>query len=182
MTRSRRWALSSPGPTTSRRRRRCSRSPRSLSSRAPRLANVALRERACAEAMGYDLHGEHNVVLVHGDDSALADAVGRAAADGRVEQFMREWLGTLLEYDRDHRADLVHTSSRYLECVGNYHDSAAMLHIHRSTLRYRLGRIRELTGFDTRAWRWPSSVCCATRTSSRSSTTPSFLPPVAQPP
>ncbi|WP_420874218.1 hypothetical protein [Nocardia gipuzkoensis] len=86
------------------------------------LANVALRERACAEAMGYNLHGEHNVVLVHDDDSASADAVGRAAADGRVEQFMREWLGTLLDYDRDHRADLVHTSSRYLECGGNYDD------------------------------------------------------------
>ncbi|MBF6335846.1 helix-turn-helix domain-containing protein [Nocardia abscessus] len=219
---------------------------------------------ARAEAMGYDLHGEHYVVLVHGDDSALADAVGRAAtaldlpfiqgrragmvvlitdrrpepvvlhhavcehldaapvtigisgcctrpadfagafddarraidirlrsrmpdgatafdelgfyrlvdaarADGRVEQFMREWLGILLDYDRDHRADLVHTLSRYLECGGNYDDSAAALHIHRSTLRYRLGRIRELTGFDlrdvdtrfnlqaaTRAWRFLS--------------------------
>ncbi|MGY1936345.1 PucR family transcriptional regulator [Nocardia gipuzkoensis] len=71
---------------------------------------------------------------------------------------MREWLGTLLDYDRDHRADLVHTSSRYLECGGNYDDSAAALHIHRSTLRYRLGRIRELTGFDTRAWRFLSPV------------------------
>ncbi|MGY1866280.1 helix-turn-helix domain-containing protein [Nocardia gipuzkoensis] len=36
--------------------------------------------------------------------------------------------------------------------------SAAALHINRSTLRYRLGRIRELTGFDTRAWRFLSPV------------------------
>ncbi|WP_425297250.1 PucR family transcriptional regulator [Nocardia abscessus] len=46
--------------------------------------------------------------------------------------------------------DLVHTSSRYLECGGNYDHSAAALHIHRSTLRYRLGRIRDPTGFDLR--------------------------------
>ncbi|WP_174188362.1 PucR family transcriptional regulator [Nocardia barduliensis] len=225
---------------------------------------------ARAEAMGYDLHGEHYVVVVHGDDNAMAEAVGRAAtaldlpfiqgrhagmvvlvtdrrpepealhhaicehletapvtigisgcctrpadlprafddarrainirlrspmpdgatafdelgfyrlvdaarAEGQVEQFMREWLGTLLDYDRDHRADLVYTLSRYLECGGNYDDSAAALHIHRSTLRYRLGRIRELTGFDlrdvdtrfnlqaaTRAWRFLSLVALPT--------------------
>ncbi|MGK8523274.1 PucR family transcriptional regulator [Nocardia asteroides] len=219
---------------------------------------------ARAEALGYDLHGEHYVVLVHGDDSTLADAAGRAAtalelpflqgrhagmvvlitdrkpdptglhrairehitapavtigisgrcvrpadfvrsfddarrainirlrsrvpdgatafdelgfyrlvdaarADGQVEQFTREWLGVLLDYDRDHHAELVYTLSQYLECGGNYDDSAAALHIHRSTLRYRLRRIRELTGYDlrdvntrftlqaaTRAWRFLS--------------------------
>ncbi|MBF6225521.1 helix-turn-helix domain-containing protein [Nocardia abscessus] len=105
----------------------------------------------------------------------LAHQRNLAEIDGRVEQFTRKWLGTLLDYDRDHRADLVHTLSRYLECGGNYDDSAAALHIHRSTLRYRLGRIRELTGFDlrdvdtrfnlqaaTRAWRFLSLLALPT--------------------
>ncbi|MEV4233911.1 helix-turn-helix domain-containing protein [Nocardia sp. NPDC049737] len=97
--------------------------------------------------------------------------VDAARADGQVDDFMREWLGALLDYDATRNSDLVYTLAQYLECGGNYNDSAAVLHIHRSTLRYRLGRIRELTGFDlrdvnirfnlqaaTRAWQFLSAV------------------------
>ncbi|MBY8862240.1 helix-turn-helix domain-containing protein [Nocardia sp. CA2R105] len=76
--------------------------------------------------------------------------VDAAHADGQVDRFIHEWLGALLEYDAMRHSDLVHTLAQYLECGGNYNDTAAVLHIHRSTLRYRLGRIRELTGFDLR--------------------------------
>ena len=95
-----------------------------------------------------------------------------AAHDGAtVEAFVREWLGALLDYDESRNAELVPTLSDYLECGGNYDESAAALHIHRSTLRYRLARIAELTGHDlrkvdtrfnlhaaTRAWRFLSEV------------------------
>jgi sugar diacid utilization regulator len=94
----------------------------------------------------------------------LIDAAHRG---GEVESFVREWLGTLLDYDDSKNSDLVMTLSDYLECGGNYDESAAALHIHRSTLRYRLARIAELTGHDlrnvdtrfnlhaaTRAWRF----------------------------
>ncbi|WP_216893472.1 helix-turn-helix domain-containing protein [Nocardia alni] len=214
---------------------------------------------ARAEALGYDLHGDHYLVLVHSRDNALPDAVGHAAtaldahslqgrhagmvalitdrrpdpvtlhhavrehldttpvtigisgrceqptdfvrsfddarrainirlrsrapdgvtafdelgfyrlvdaarAGGQVEEFMREWLGVLLDYDRARHADLVYTLSQYLECGGNYDASAAALHIHRSTLRYRLGRIRELTGFDLREVNTRFNLQAATRT------------------
>jgi sugar diacid utilization regulator len=70
-------------------------------------------------------------------------------ADGRdVEQFVREWLGPLLDYDSTNRSDLVNTLWQYLECGGNYDATAHALLIHRSTLRYRLRRIRELSGHD----------------------------------
>ncbi|GAA0627976.1 hypothetical protein GCM10010174_54720 [Kutzneria viridogrisea] len=67
---------------------------------------------------------------------------------GEVEAFVREWLGRLLDYDARRNSDLVRTLSQYLECGGNYDETASALAIHRSTLRYRLGRIREITGFD----------------------------------
>lgn len=72
------------------------------------------------------------------------------AADGRgeVDLFVREWLGPLLDYDVSSRSDLVTTLWQYYECGGNYDATAAALTIHRSTLRYRLRRIRELTGHD----------------------------------
>ncbi|GLY68842.1 PucR family transcriptional regulator [Amycolatopsis taiwanensis] len=65
-----------------------------------------------------------------------------------VEDFMREWLGPLLDYDDRRHAQLVRTLFEYLECGGNYDRAADSLVIHRSTLRYRLARIREIGGFD----------------------------------
>jgi sugar diacid utilization regulator len=63
-------------------------------------------------------------------------------------EFVREWLGALMDYDETHRCDLLHTLWQYYECGGNYDATARALLIHRSTLRYRLRRIRELTGHD----------------------------------
>lgn len=40
------------------------------------------------------------------------------------------------------------TLTHYLDCGGNYDAAAESLTIHRSTLRYRLGRIRDISGRD----------------------------------
>ena len=58
--------------------------------------------------------------------------------------------GTLLDPDDSKNSEPAMTLSDYLECGGNYDESAAALHIHRSTLRYRLARIAQLTGHDLR--------------------------------
>ncbi|HEY2701377.1 MAG TPA: helix-turn-helix domain-containing protein [Pseudonocardiaceae bacterium] len=65
-----------------------------------------------------------------------------------VWAFVQEWLGPLLDYDRTKNSELVRTLSLYLECGGNYDETAAALMIHRSTLRYRLGRIKEIADLD----------------------------------
>jgi sugar diacid utilization regulator len=65
-----------------------------------------------------------------------------------VNAFVREWLGSLLDYDARRGAELVHTLTQYLEHGGNYDATAAGLSVHRSTLKYRLQRIRELSGLD----------------------------------
>lgn len=122
--------------------------------KASRAMNIRLHSAVPAGASAYDELGFYRLV----------DAAHTA---GAVEDFIREWLGRLLDYDGSRNAELVHTLSKYLECGGNYDESAAALHIHRSTLRYRLARIGELTGFDlrnvdtrfnlhaaTRAWRF----------------------------
>lgn len=72
------------------------------------------------------------------------------SGDGRpeVRGFVQEWLGGLLDYDRIKRTELVKTLAHYLDCGGNYDLTAQSLQIHRSTLRYRLARIRDITGRD----------------------------------
>ncbi len=70
-----------------------------------------------------------------------------AAEDPReVERFVTEWLGPLMEYDAHRKSELVLTLYQYLECGGRYAETASALVIHRSTLKYRLQRIREVSG------------------------------------
>jgi sugar diacid utilization regulator len=74
----------------------------------------------------------------------LASATNR----DEVELLVREWLGDLLDYDAAHGTRLVPTLAAYYEASGHYDQTAAALHIHRSTLRYRLQRIRDVGGRD----------------------------------
>lgn len=104
---------------------------------AKRALNVRLHSAAPAGASAYDELGFYRLI----------DA---AHAGGAVESFIREWIGALLDYDSAKESELALTLSKYLESGGNYDDSAEALHIHRSTLRYRLARISELTGYDLR--------------------------------
>jgi sugar diacid utilization regulator len=65
-----------------------------------------------------------------------------------IEAFMRDQLGTLLDYDKRHRSSLVVTLAQYFDSGCNIDQTAAVLSIHRSTLKYRLKRVRELLGKD----------------------------------
>lgn len=82
------------------------------------------------------------------DELGFYRMLGSPESDRDVGEFIREWIGSLIDYDTTHNYDLVPTLSQYYECGGNYDATARELMIHRSTLRYRLRRIRELTGHD----------------------------------
>lgn len=102
-------------------------------------------------------------------EAAVALSFGRAARDSRtvdysdlgifrlfapggrwtqLEDFVTETLGPLLDYDAVHSTDLVHTLDAYLRRDGSLNHLAETLMIHRSTLVYRLRRIRELLDVD----------------------------------
>lgn len=101
----------------------------------------------------YDQLGIYRILDMPGNETDLS---------GYVE----EWLGALQGNDARRGSDLVHTLAQFLDHGGNYDDTADSLAIHRSTLRYRLKSIRQITGFElgdpetrlnlhvaTRAWR-----------------------------
>lgn len=106
--------------------------PRSFD-QATRALSVRRRSQPPYGATDFDQLGLYRI-LARGDD-------GR-----EVEQFVREWLGHLLDYDVAHGTDLVPTLTQYFDCGGNYDKTARALAIHRSTLRYRLQRIQEVSG------------------------------------
>ena len=65
-----------------------------------------------------------------------------------VERFVQKWLAVLAEYDERKHTELIKTLTQYLQHGGGYEATSRALSVHRSTLKYRLQRIRELTGFD----------------------------------
>ncbi|MCX5143760.1 MULTISPECIES: PucR family transcriptional regulator [unclassified Streptomyces] len=62
--------------------------------------------------------------------------------------FTARLLDPLRDYDRRHRAELIPTLESFLDCDGSWTRCAARLHLHVNTLRYRVGRIEQLTGRD----------------------------------
>jgi sugar diacid utilization regulator len=89
----------------------------------PRLAGVGV----------WDELGPY-AVLLHLPDSALTPAL------------LPDPLRALLGHDRGAR--LVETLRSYLDHAGSIPRTAAALHLHRTSLYYRLGQIREITGLD----------------------------------
>lgn len=58
-------------------------------------------------------------------------------------------IAPLARYDSQYRTSLVETLRTWLACDASVSVAAARLYAHRHTIRYRLDRVRELTGLDT---------------------------------
>ncbi|MFF2652258.1 PucR family transcriptional regulator [Streptomyces sp. NPDC058045] len=62
--------------------------------------------------------------------------------------FTARLLDPLRAYDKRHRAELIPTLEAFLDSDGSWTRCAGRLHLHVNTLRYRVGRIEQLTGRD----------------------------------
>ncbi|MFB9519069.1 PucR family transcriptional regulator [Streptomyces cremeus] len=62
--------------------------------------------------------------------------------------FTARLLDPLRDYDQRHRAELIPTLEAFLDSDGSWTRCATRLHLHVNTLRYRVGRIEQLTGRD----------------------------------
>jgi DNA-binding PucR family transcriptional regulator len=60
----------------------------------------------------------------------------------------RDTVAPLVRYDDQYRTQLVETLETWLACDASVSVAAVRLFAHRHTVRYRLGRARELTGLD----------------------------------
>ena len=67
---------------------------------------------------------------------------------GELQRFYGETVEPLVAYDEQYETDLVATVEAFLEADGNVAGTAQRLFTHRHTVRYRLERVRELSGLD----------------------------------
>lgn len=65
-----------------------------------------------------------------------------------LNNFYSETIAPLTEYDKKHESELVKTLETYLTKEQNIADAANEMFLHRHTVRYRLSRIKEITGLD----------------------------------
>jgi sugar diacid utilization regulator len=65
-----------------------------------------------------------------------------------LQRFHDETVAPIVAYDDQYETELVKTLESFLEADGNVAKTASKLFTHRHTVRYRLERVRELTGLD----------------------------------
>ena len=67
-----------------------------------------------------------------------------------VVRFISRYVDPLAAYDRTHTSDLLRTVEAFFECGGALEETARRLHVHVSTLRYRLKKATALLDVDLR--------------------------------
>jgi len=119
-------------------RSRCTQDPVDLY----RAGKEALLAANVAEAEGRSL-------LAFEDTGAYRLLLPAMSEDpGELERFYEETLAPLAAYDEQYETELVATVETYLENDGSVAQTASQLFTHRHTVRYRLERVKELTGHD----------------------------------
>lgn len=78
------------------------------------------------------------------DDLGVLQFLLAPADRTELAGFARKVLGRVIDYDRDHHADLIRTVEVYLASDCNLQRTAKKLYVHPKTVRYRLGRVEEL--------------------------------------
>ncbi|MFC3995852.1 PucR family transcriptional regulator [Nocardiopsis sediminis] len=86
--------------------------------------------------------------IVTGAEIDTHDLLLASVPDDVRSAYRDRLLGPLVDYDRAHRSDLVETLERFLRYSGSWQRCAQAMHVHVNTLRYRIGRVEELTGRD----------------------------------
>jgi sugar diacid utilization regulator len=65
-----------------------------------------------------------------------------------LQGFFDETVAPLVDYDEQYETELVRTVESFLDADGNVARTAERLFTHRHTIRYRLERVRDLSGLD----------------------------------
>ena len=100
-------------------------------------ANVAETTPDCV-ALAFDETGAYRLLL-----SAMSED------PGELQRFYNETVEPLVAYDEQYEtSQLVRTLETFLDADGNVAGTAQRLFTHRHTIRYRLERVRELSGLD----------------------------------
>lgn len=134
---------------------------RELESRFPSHGFAVARSRLASDAADLHRAGAEallaaNVAEARGDQTLAFEETGSyrlllsamSEDPGELEGFYAETIAPLVAYDEQYETALLRTLETYLDSDGSVAGTAQRLFTHRHTIRYRLERVRELTGLD----------------------------------
>lgn len=107
--------------------------------------SVAVAEANIAQSFNRAAETSNHINFV---DVGVFRLFASEASWKQLESFVRDSIGAVVDYDSIHGSDLVATLDAYLSRSGSLSHLCQDLAIHRSTLVYRLGRIRDLLDID----------------------------------
>jgi purine catabolism regulator len=99
-----------------------------------------------ALTLGRRLHGGGHITDY--DDLGIYRLILAAENLPELRTFHDESLGDLVEYDRVHNSNLVHTLEAFFAANCSPKEAASILQVHRNTVLYRLERIADIAGLD----------------------------------
>lgn len=113
-----------------------------------RVADFPVSLRQARQALGLaDRSGDAGGLTVF-DDLGVYRLLATSGDPEELDRYVQQWLGHLLEQDPARSSDLVRTLAEYLHSGGSIAATAEKLNIHRSTVKYRLQRIRDVSALD----------------------------------
>jgi hypothetical protein len=86
--------------------------------------------------------------LVFAGDFELVRIVSQRDGLSGARRYAEELLAPLVEHDAASGGGLVETLRAFVACQAHIRPTAVLLEVHENTVRYRLNRIRELSGID----------------------------------
>jgi purine catabolism regulator len=81
-------------------------------------------------------------------DMGLYHLLNHLQGCDQLQDFYNQILAPLVDYDREHEAQLVPTLEAFFTHLGNISQTAEALHLHRNSLLYRLERIADICNVD----------------------------------
>ncbi len=107
----------------------------------------SFREASLALSVGRDVFGPGRVYRYQ--DLGLYQLLFELNANEKLREFALRTLRPALDYDRTHGTQLVETLEVFLDSGQDITQTAARLFIHRSSVKYRLARIKEILGVES---------------------------------
>lgn len=98
--------------------------------------------------LGREVWGENNVI--HFEDLGIYRLLCPFKNVDELKDLYQETVGKLVEYDKIHNGNLTKTVSEYFKNDCGLKETAKEMFIHINTLKYRLQKIEQLTGYNIR--------------------------------
>ena len=105
------------------------------------------RNEAAAAIRVADLESNHEPIYFF-KDQGLFSFISRVEDDKFLDEFVEEHLGKLIRADEVNEGGLCETLETFLNKNCSIKDTAEAMYLHRNTMNYRIGKIKEILGMD----------------------------------